>query len=176
MLGSDWPHEYHPIGSVEVVIRVGRRTVQALRPGPGIGHEAEAEMEADRDRVAGPGDGHHPSRAGGEGVALELPVERPPDAATAMTWCDADQVADCGRRMIGRDKADKEANEPGRVILGKPGRASEVLEPQPRQLVDLAPLAPPVIDDRRDRGIVRFRRAAIPYVRAQRPLRMLAEA
>ena len=84
-------------------------------------------------RLPGHVTARHPADATRPDVGEEPLVERPPEPAPPMVRARADHV-DVGLvRPVRADEPDEEADQPIPLVLGDPGRAREVLEPQPRQ-------------------------------------------
>ena len=73
-----------------------------------------------------------------------------------MIRVDRDEVEDGLRRPLGTAVADQEAARPAGVILGDPGRPGEVSEPGTGDERPHLAAGEPVVDDGRDRRLIRL--------------------
>src|SRR5438309_733684 len=163
--------EHGTVLAVAVVVGNRRRAVQVLGARPLDDAEPHRSMEPHRHSVAGPGDRLHPSDAPPGDVVEEQPIERRSQAVTppVRVRCDHVDVGSVG--IVGADEADEEAEKLAIAVLGDPGRAGEVLEPQPEQEVPHPAATPPLVDERHDRRVIRLRG---PAKADRRPIERLA--
>src|SRR5215212_9659153 len=93
-------------------------------------------------------------------VVEESVVELPAEPASPLVRVRPDHVDVADRRIVGADEADEEPDQSAIGPFDDPRGSGEMLEPQSRQELVDPPAAPPLVDARHDRRVVRLGRPA----------------